>query len=444
MSLILDSYVISDRIIESFSKKKTLFSSQKWLFDSLTSQMYVLSLSDSQELENILNSSINEIDVQNQSIQELIRVGIIHDSNVSRSYVLPKSTQFELWVQVVNHCNLACTGCATGMDIRQDFQQKMEINNVKQYIKKIFSDAKEKGFVGVRVKLGGGEPTLSGAKWIDSFAEEVKNIGDVFGIKVELNILTNGVAINDALIQVMKNHDIRFSVSLDPERIVPNTTIETLPIVLQKLKLLADAKIKGNAQFTIYKNNCDKLSKLYEEVSDMEIPIAWSIFRVQDVSQKEYNKYENIIDGLEALFISTYNRIIEQKYCGQLSVFDYLNVSGVRDSVCGAGDDYVVLDTNGDIYTCHENIRSRQPLAKCSDSINIFNSIREKFLVGKYRMNHYIEGNSLFDIHGGKGCHWARKIETGSYANASMNTQKIYQYVGKMLLHLQAVQMCNT
>ncbi|MBP7967691.1 hypothetical protein KAZ66_05495, partial [Candidatus Woesebacteria bacterium] len=45
---------------------------------------------------------------------------ILHKNNLlfhTRELSIPKETrEFEIWLQVVNHCNLRCMGCATGMD----------------------------------------------------------------------------------------------------------------------------------------------------------------------------------------------------------------------------------------------------------------------------------------------------------------------------------------
>jgi radical SAM protein with 4Fe4S-binding SPASM domain len=329
-------------------------------------------------------------------------------------------------------------GCTTGMDVRQDSKKKLTIADADIFIPRIMKDAVEKGFSECRFKLGGGEPTLSGTKWIHEMAILANKYATEYKIKIDFVILTNGIAISDELITIMKQQNIRFSVSLDPERVVPGTAIKTFPLVLRNLKRLVEAGVNGNGQLTVYKNNLEILPKMYNTISDLGVSIAWSLFRPQDKLQEQYNRAQDLIPGLKNLFKQIYNRILENKFTGQLTSFDYMDLSGVANAVCGAGETYIVLDYNGDIYTCHETIKSGKPLATCSDSANIFDSIRNKFLVGNARKTDEIEGDALFDLHGGKGCPWVRKAENGDFSRSSRNTQDIYDYMGTMLLHMNA------
>ena len=363
----------------------------------------------------------------------------LHKNNLlfhTRDLSIPKTTrEFEIWLQVVNHCNLRCMGCATGMDVSQEKRNNIPTESIHPFLNKILSDAADRGFNKVKVKLGGGEPTLSGVQWIAEVSKVSQLLSKLYNMELEINLLTNGLISYDLLLEVIKANNIGVSVSLDPERMVPGTTRSITDAVKRNLEKLVAKDIACSGQFTIYANNLHHLIPFYEYTCSLGINMVWGLFRHQNREQMKYNRFEDLQPALEALYVRHYERLMQGMYYGQIHSFDYLDIRGYKEAVCGAGDTYVVLDWNGDIYTCHESIRKGNPLARCSDKKNIFDSIQQNFIV-KNRLNSQIKGDGIFDNQGGKGCHWVRESETDSFEKSSENTQRINDFVGKTLVAL--------
>lgn len=91
------------------------------------------------------------------------------------------------------------------------------------------------------------------------------------------------------------------------------------------------------------------------------------------------NRAEDIIPYLEKYFKRIISRIDKGEYHGNQSYFDYIDLSRVRNKVCGAGSNYIVIDSNRDIYTCHESIKFGKTLSNCFTQNNIFDDIKRGF-----------------------------------------------------------------
>lgn len=426
-----ETYFFSSEIDRTHEGRFVYSDNNHIVYDRFLSQVILLSSEEAKALQlagKHSNEHINKTLYENGLLFESRELSIPDDAK-----------EFEIWLQVVNHCNLRCMGCATGMDVGQDRKKNIDKEAIRPYFTKIFGDAREKGFSKVKVKMGGGEPTLAGATWIAELSKVSREMADRYGMQLEINLLTNGLVSYDVLLEVLKIHDIGVSVSLDPERLVPGTTRPITDLVKRNLEKLVAKDIACSGQFTIYSNNLQHLIPFYEYTCSLGINMVWGLFRHQNKEQMKYNRFEDLAPALEALYVKHYERMKEGKYYGQIHSFDYLDIRGYKDAVCGAGDTYVVLDWNGDIYTCHESIRRGNPLARCSDSANIFDSIRSGFPV-KHRLNSDIKGNGIFDNQGGKGCHWVRESETNTFEESSTNTQRINDFVGGMLVALNVAK----
>lgn len=125
---------------------------------------------------------------------------------------------------------------------------------------------------------------------------------------------------------------------------------------------MKESGITLRGQITVYKGNVGIVPDIYDEVSNLNIYLNLSLFRHQNKEQMSQNRAEDLIPYLEKYFAQVISRIYKGEYHGNQSSFDYMDLSSVRNSVCGAGSNYIVLDSNKDIYTCHESIKFGKPL----------------------------------------------------------------------------------
>ncbi|KGN00180.1 hypothetical protein Z969_10040 [Clostridium novyi A str. 4570] len=109
-----------------------------------------------------------------------------------------------------NGCNLACSYCSLGKKNYIQIADEVKLVDIFRYACKVCEFRKENRLLFI---LHGGEPTLIKtnvyANAIDKVRKEYPNI------KMEFSMQTNGLSINDDLIQFIKKYDIHIGVSID-------------------------------------------------------------------------------------------------------------------------------------------------------------------------------------------------------------------------------------
>lgn len=124
-------------------------------------------------------------------------------------------------VKLHSRCNLACDYCYiyelrdTGWRGRP---QTMPAAVREQLVLRIAEHVSRHRLPVARVILHGGEPLLAGADVIAGFARSVRRaVGDAGG-RVQLVMQSNGLLVDEALLDVLLRHDIHMGVSLDGDR----------------------------------------------------------------------------------------------------------------------------------------------------------------------------------------------------------------------------------
>lgn len=132
-----------------------------------------------------------------------------------------RPTPFQQFVlKVHSRCNLSCSYCymyemADQGWLRQP--RRMSCATIDAVAARIGEHARAHGLTRVEVILHGGEPLLAGADRLRYAVTRVREeVGP--GIEVAAGVQTNGVLLDDALLDLFDELDVRVSVSLDGDR----------------------------------------------------------------------------------------------------------------------------------------------------------------------------------------------------------------------------------
>ncbi len=123
-------------------------------------------------------------------------------------------------LKIHSRCNLACDYCYVYHSADQSWSrkpQRMEPATVARLADRIAEHARAHRLPDVRVILHGGEPLLVGPRALDAL---LATLSDRLGAEVRqrFSVQTNGVLLDQEMLDVLLRRDVRVSVSLDGSR----------------------------------------------------------------------------------------------------------------------------------------------------------------------------------------------------------------------------------
>ena len=432
--------------ISSFNNNEPIFDIESmYAYDTHTAQITTFDSKETLKLKEILKNfdqDLNNVILNKKKISfvnDLIENEILLENN--RIITFGKMKNASVWLQSNHACNLACPGCSTGMDIKQTVTKNMSEDVLRSCINKIAENAIKKGFQKVNIKLGGGEPTIRGRKWIEEVSKIINEVKFLHPyIDIDITLLSNGILVNDSMYDVLYQNNIECVISTDPSRVFPKVNIPTIGLVLNNIQKLKAKGIKVTAQLTIGSHNAEDVIKIHKKLTDMEVSITWSLFRPNSKEQYvERCNTDTILAALKKIYSYTYDKITNNEFYGNIIDFDYLGVDVVKDGVCGAGKNYIVLDYNGDVYSCTEKMEinngEKINILESKDNVfDIISKVHEVPMELRYTKN--IQSDYKFKWQSGLGCPWVIKKENDSYNNQSNYMTKIYEELMPILIGL--------
>jgi uncharacterized protein len=223
-------------------------------------------------------------------------------------------------------------------------KQNMSIENFNK-INEYYLDKLNKNKIDyVYYRLAGGEPLLV----FNKYKDELKRFISSNPKKIHIEIITNLTIIPSKLIDLLKEYpyNIGLCVSLDSlEYSKPyHNGNSSSQIVINNIKTIKNMSPKTSISIsTVITDNAKHLKDMVKYVADNEISI-W------DMSFDNYA--ENNVD-IEAIKENLNNLILEvekNKYSFLRIRFNGINFK--NNSGCGAGENLICIDTNGDVYPC--------------------------------------------------------------------------------------------
>jgi radical SAM/SPASM domain FxsB family protein len=124
--------------------------------------------------------------------------------------------------KVASRCNLDCDYCYVYHHADQSWRTQprfMSADVIRAAAARVAEHATAHGIERVRVVLHGGEPTLAGPAWVDTFCDLIRaTLPEEVG--VDFAAQTNATLLDPAWLPVLSRHGIRLGVSLDGPRAV--------------------------------------------------------------------------------------------------------------------------------------------------------------------------------------------------------------------------------
>lgn len=269
-----------------------------------------------------------------------------------------------LCLHVAHDCNIRCAYCfASQGDFKGD-RSLMSFEVGKKALDMLVANSGNRR--NLEVDFFGGEPLMN-FEVVKQLVEYGRSIEGAHNKNFRFTLTTNGVLLNDEIMDYVNEHMSNVVLSIDGRKEVNDKmryTISgggTYDIIVEKFKRLVE-KRKGKSYYlrgTFTANNLD-FSKDVIHMADL----GFYSTSVEPVVAKPTDAYAITEEHLDVLK-QEYEKLAEEMVKrhnteGEFSFFHFALDMGQgpcvvkRLSGCGAGSEYLAVTPEGDIYPCHQ------------------------------------------------------------------------------------------
>lgn len=309
-----------------------------------------------------------------------------------------------LLLSLTSNCNLRCRYCYVFNEYTGSsyIHQTMTPFLVKKTIKKMFDTYDSIGFI----QFFGGEPNLV-LGLMKIATEEIKKICQERNLSVpQLGIITNLTLLNDEIIDFYKENNLKITVSMDGPKEVHDYLRKyasgkaSHKDILTNIERLKKRKIPFSVECTFTKIHVKKeisVKDLLDYFSREIKPVRLDIVCVMDKSESELNVYDKEFPLVIDSFVEAIDSWFDYwKQGGEMifgiiaEVMKGISFASKKDKLkmyCPAGDSYLAVSPNGNIYPCHlflgnnkyllGKIDSQSPTINFNNRLNQNNACRD-------------------------------------------------------------------
>ena len=296
-------------------------------------------------------------------------------------------------LNMTNNCNLSCSYCFEhNKSVHKDM---MDPKDAVEIIKTAYSSS----YVNPRfnssftINFFGGEPFLNwpAMKAVIDYCDENK-------LKVNYGITTNFTILTDEILEYIDKYNLHLLVSIDGTKEIHDknrsNSFDKVYSNLQKIKE-KDLLIYVEARMTILPEDASCMFQSVKFLIDFGIDSICPM-PVTDVewSQEELDAYKNNFAEMVDYFITKSN---EEDYKRNISIKNVndmlINVLAPEVSdemLCSIfSNKWCAIDTNGDVYPCHQ-LPTSTPEIKAKNKIsNVFTGVEEDMILKEPRKVSY-------------------------------------------------------
>ncbi|MCA9945844.1 MAG: radical SAM protein [Anaerolineales bacterium] len=344
------------------------------------------------------------------------------------------------WLHVTNACNLRCPYCYL-----HKTPEQMELAHGRLAIDAIFRSAINNHFRRVKMKYAGGEATLN-MKTVVVLHQYAHELAEKHNLELDGVVLSNGVSFGPHIINIFRESGLRLMISLDGVGAVHDSQRPlrngggSFARIERNLQNLQTTGILPTISVTITNRNLPGLAETVRYLLERQLPFSLNFYRENDCAGSftdlAYSDQE-IIATMQAAFAVIEESLPPYSLLG--SILDRTHLDTPHERPCGVGQNYLVIDQNGQIAKCHmeiersiANIQVADPLALLqADTIHLQNpSVDEKEGCRDCAWRYWCAG----------GCPALTYRITGRYDVKSPNCH-IYQALFPAVLRLEALRI---
>lgn len=297
-------------------------------------------------------SSISYEDVQ-LAIAQFYRTGILREAN-GPAYLETQplaASALESWIYLTRACNLLCAHCFVSKDVR-----RMSPETGLLAVDRLFELAIRHGHHRVKIKYAGGEPTMN---WelIPAMHRRAKSRSEQTRLGIAEVLVTNATLLNRARLQFIKDEKLRLSISMDGfgeghdrQRPVLNGN-QTFQRVLGAVHLALETGLSPFLIITITRLNLEEVPELVAFALRHRLLLNLSFYRPHTANDPLVPENAELTRALQNALQVIESNLPDYNFLEGL--IDRSNFGVAHQHVCGAGRNYLSIDTDGSVLPCH-------------------------------------------------------------------------------------------
>ena len=323
-----------------------------------------------QEIINVLSEkySIEQITQAYEEVESLEKEELLFTEDNYQfhpSFVNRKPVVKALCLHVAHDCNLKCKYCFAAQGDFGGEKEMMSFEVGKKAIDYLIANSGTRR--NLEIDFFGGEPLMN-FDVVKQLVEYGKSIEKQYNKNIRFTITTNGILLDDKKIKYINENMHNVVLSLDGRKDINDNMRPTLnnkgsyDIIMPKFKKLVENRPKDKYYYirgTFTRDNLDfskDVMHFFEE--------GFELTSVEPVVGEESNPYAlreedlpKVFEEYEKLAVQYSDRLLEGKDNKFFHFMIDLNQGPCvikRITGCGAGNEYLSIIPNGDIYPCHQ------------------------------------------------------------------------------------------
>lgn len=274
-------------------------------------------------------------------IQPLTQRNVI-ESNNSQSKVL------SAWISITENCSLSCAYCfkPKGSNVLSSPISDSIINSIYLSVKKY-------RYKVLDIIYSGGEPLLYFER-LSNIHQLAENMSKNAGIKYRGTVATNGIHLNQRVIDGLKREQLNIIVSLDSlskQRTGLRRTSKgesSNRIVKKNIEAAVSSGLSPFVSITVSNENAEDIPPLTEWLLSMNIHFGFSLYKKPAFHINDVGFDANYV----LPFLEESYKLIEQSLLKYNEPIPNVFSAKPRVTACAAGKDYLVFDSQGALYSC--------------------------------------------------------------------------------------------
>ncbi len=329
-----------------------------------------------EEILEILKSKYQEEKI-NEAYEEILNLekeGLLYTEDTYQyhpSFVHREPVVKALCLNVAHDCNLKCKYCFAAQGDFGGEKELMSFEVGKAAIDYLIANSGSRK--NLEIDFFGGEPLMN-FEVVKQLIDYGRSVEKDYNKNIRFTITTNGVLLNDEIIDYINENMHNVVLSLDGRKEVNDNMRPTLndkgsyDITLPRFKKLVEKRAKDKHYYirgTFTRDNLD-FSKDVMHFADL----GFKLTSVEPVVGDESNPYALREEDLPKIF-EEYEKFAVEYADRQLQgdgfkFFHFmidLNQGPCvikRITGCGAGNEYLSVTPNGDIYPCHQFVGNEE------------------------------------------------------------------------------------
>ena len=309
-----------------------------------------------------------QIEEAYEEIESLKEEGLLFTEDTYQehpSFVNRKKVVKALCLHVSHDCNLKCKYCFASQGDFGGEKEMMSFEVGKKAIDYLIANSGNRR--NLEIDFFGGEPLMNFdvVKELVAYGRKVEKEN---GKNIRFTITTNGVLLDDDKIDYINEHMHNVVLSLDGRKEINDNMRPTVndkgsyDVIMPKFKKLVDKRPKNKYYYirgTFTRDNLDFSEDVLHFANE-----GFKLTSVEPVVGDESNPYALREEDMDKVF-AEYEKLAKQYAKRKLDGEDFTFFHFVVDlnqgpcvikriTGCGAGNEYLAVTPNGDIYPCHQ------------------------------------------------------------------------------------------